>query len=109
MAGFSDYGPKHVHIGAPGTQVLSTWRLAEYRRASGTSMACPHVAGALTLMWNTLGPPNMAVSARVRAFLTKYSVVAPELDQLVEGGHFLQLNAGGAAGASAGMSAAGDR
>lgn len=49
-ASFSNYGAKTVHLGAPGTNVLSTVRAGAYTFASGTSMATPHVSGAGALV-----------------------------------------------------------
>ena len=46
---FSNYGP-HVHVFAPGTLIYSTWPDTQYRTLSGTSMACPHVAGLAALI-----------------------------------------------------------
>ena len=45
FATFSNYGPA-VDIGAPGVDILSTYKNGLYTKMSGTSMASPHVAGA---------------------------------------------------------------
>lgn len=47
---FSNYGPTNVDLGAPGVGILSTLPGGKYGYESGTSMACPLVAGACVLV-----------------------------------------------------------
>ena len=48
-AWFSSYGRRTVDLGAPGTNIYSTWPGRSYRYEDGTSMATPHVSGAAAL------------------------------------------------------------
>src|SRR6266567_1727488 len=50
LAGFSNYGPHTVTMGAPGSSILSTTPNNTYSVFSGTSMATPHVTGAAALL-----------------------------------------------------------
>lgn len=49
LASFSNYGQNKVHIGAPGVQILSTVLNNGLAYMNGTSMAAPHVTGAIAL------------------------------------------------------------
>ncbi|MCM0605888.1 MAG: S8 family serine peptidase [Xanthomonadaceae bacterium] len=49
---FSNFGPETTHIFAPGVNILSSVPGSDYKAASGTSMACPHVAGAAAMIWS---------------------------------------------------------
>ncbi|MFM8273634.1 MAG: S8 family peptidase, partial [Gemmata sp.] len=51
LASFSNYGASSVTLAAPGVGILSTTPNNTYSSFSGTSMASPHVTGAIALYW----------------------------------------------------------
>jgi subtilisin family serine protease len=59
LAEFSSFN-RAVDISAPGVQTLSTIPGGNYMRASGTSMASPHVAGGAALVWSAR--PDLGVA-----------------------------------------------
>lgn len=85
---FSNYGPETTHIGAPGVNILSSIPGSEYKMASGTSMACPHVAGAAALLWSL--KPKWSYK-QVRDILLSSVDKVSGLEQYVSSGGRLNL------------------
>jgi thermitase len=85
---FTNWGMDTVHLSAPGVKIMSTVLRNEYRAYSGTSMACPHVAGALAVLKSDL--PNFThLQLKERILATVDKSVA--LTRLVSSGGRLNL------------------
>lgn len=93
LASFSNYGQKTVHIAAPGKEIISTWLNQDFREASGTSMAAPHVAGAAALILSL--EPDIPVDKLKQRILTSAEKIASLKGKVSSGG---KLNVSKAAG-----------
>src|SRR5262249_54714807 len=89
-SGFSNYGANTVDIAAPGVGIRSTWPGGGYATLSGTSMAAPHVAGAIALYWDA---NPTATATQVIDRLKATGDVVPGLTGSVQGGRRLNVGA----------------
>jgi serine protease len=87
---FSNYGANTVDIAAPGSSILSTTPNNTYSTFSGTSMAAPHVAGAIALYWDA-NPDKTATE--VIDLLKSSADTVSGLASVVQGGKRLNVGA----------------
>ncbi len=84
LAGLSNYGATSVDLAAPGTLITSTWPGGRYGMLSGTSMAAPHVTGAIALL--AAAKPGLTVGEIRAAVLGGARPVAALAGRTVTGG-----------------------
>ena len=93
---FSNYGKTSVDLGAPGSGVWSTTPNNTYSSYSGTSMATPHVTGAVA-MYASLNPTATALTIKTAILNSAIATPTSSLTNItVTGG---RLNIGEFAGA----------
>ena len=73
LASFSNYGAASVDLAAPGVDILSTMPSSGYDWMDGTSMAAPHVTGAVALL--AAAYPAESMATRIGAILGNVDLV----------------------------------
>jgi serine protease len=94
------FGAITIDIGAPGTSITSTYPSNQYGQMTGTSMATPHIAGAIALMYSAActklimdykaNPDSIAIV--VRNYLYGSVDLIPSLSGMCTSGGRLNLN-----------------
>lgn len=91
FAFFSNYGATSVDLAAPGVDILSTTRNNSYEYLTGTSVAAPHVTGAIALLQDL--HPDWDYRLIINRILETVDPIASLQPMLVSGG---RLNLGAA-------------
>lgn len=90
LSSFSNYGSTTVDLAAPGSDILSTAPWDLYQEGSGTSMAAPHVTGAVALYASKF-PGSTA--EQIRTALLASTTPTPSLQGITStGGRLNVLN-----------------
>ncbi len=84
LAAFSNYGLTTVDISAPGVEIYSTIPSNSYKSLSGSSMATPHVSGAISLLWSKC--PQLSLTQVKQIILESVDQIAPFTSKMVSGG-----------------------
>ncbi|MUT65554.1 S8 family peptidase [Paenibacillus sp. NEAU-GSW1] len=87
IANFSSRG-EGIVISAPGDSIRSTWMNGAFFTVSGTSMACPHVAGGVALLLAL--KPNLSPS-EIKSLLKKNAMNLSDIPRTAQGSGLLQL------------------
>ena len=85
LAEFSNYGVHSVDIVAPGVAIMSTTPNNSYEQYSGTSMATPHVAGAVALLFSKF-PSVPSYNIRYKILNNIDSMLRPVTGKIASGG-----------------------
>ena len=108
-ANWANYGVTSVDLGAPGVNILSTLPGSAYGAYNGTSMATPHVAGAVALISASLenGDGSPLSAAQVKDLILAKTVATPSMSgTTVTGGRLSLANLDGTAPAPVTLPAA---
>ena len=84
LASFSNYGQESVDLAAPGVDILSTIKGDGYDSWNGTSMATPHVTGAVALL--AAKDANTTVAQRVELLLSTVDHISELSNKVASGG-----------------------
>lgn len=85
ISSFSNFGASTVDLGAPGSGIVSTVPVSNYANYSGTSMATPHVSGAIALYASTQ-PVGTSASSIRQALLQSVAPTSSLAGKTVTGG-----------------------